>query len=95
MKPWLKGLLWSSFAFVGCAQHVFPPDVVDGIDPAFDFARWRAAPTLVEPVQIQLGGRILETLTIGGTVTIVAAELAIVRFPAYGPKQGKSKGSSA
>ncbi|HKR78192.1 MAG TPA: Slp family lipoprotein [Nitrospira sp.] len=93
MKPWLHAVMWTSLAVVGCTQAVFPPDVADGIDPAFDFARWHAAPTLTPPAKIQLGGRILETQTIGDTVTIVVAELTVVRFPAYGPKQGKSKGT--
>jgi starvation-inducible outer membrane lipoprotein len=93
MKPWLEVLLCSSLAVVGCAPAVFPSHVVDGIDPAFDFARWQTAPALTPPAKILLGGRILETQTIGDTVTIVAAELAVVRYPAYGPKQGKSKGN--
>ena len=93
MKRWLEALLWTSIAVGGCAHQVFPPDVVDGVDHSFDFVRWRSAPRQTEPVKIQLGGRIVDTHTIGGTVTIVAAELAVVRYPAYGPKEGKSKGN--
>lgn len=93
MKRWLEALLWTSIAVGGCAPQVFPPDVVHGVDHSFDFVRWRSAPRQTEPVKIQLGGRIVDTHTIRGTVTIVAAELAVVRYPAYGPKEGKSKGN--
>ncbi len=47
------------------------------------------------PTKIELGGRILEAQTIGGTMTIVTGQLPIVRYPAYGPKQAKSKGEFA
>ena len=93
MKRWLESLLWTSLAVVACAHEVFPPGILSGVDPAFDFARWRTAPSQSQPVKIQLGGRILETQATGGTVTIVAAELAVVRHPTYGPKEGKSKGN--
>jgi starvation-inducible outer membrane lipoprotein len=76
----------------GCVYHVFPPDVLKGTDSNFDFARWRTMPGQTQPTKIELGGRIVETQAIGGAVTIVTAQLPIVRFPAYGPKQGKSQG---
>jgi starvation-inducible outer membrane lipoprotein len=71
---------------------VFPPDVLKGADSNFDFPRWRMMPSQIQPTKVELGGRIVETQAIGGTVTIVTAQLPIVRFPAYGPKQGKSQG---
>jgi starvation-inducible outer membrane lipoprotein len=86
-------VLWTWLAVAGCAHEVFPREVLKGVDPAFDFARWRTAPSQTQTVKIQLGGRILETQIIGGVVTIVAAELPVVRYPAYGPKEGKSKGN--
>jgi starvation-inducible outer membrane lipoprotein len=92
MKAWFPGALMSCFLLVACAYGVFPAEVLQGVDRHFDFTRWRAVPNQIAPTKIELGGRIIETQTIGNTVTIVAAQLAVVRYPAYGPKQGKSKG---
>ena len=94
MKPWLQAVMWTSLVVVGCTHAAFPPDVVDGIDPAFDFARWHAAPALTPPAKIQLGGRILEAQTIGDTVTIVAAELAVARFPPTARRRERARAPS-
>jgi len=93
MKPWV--LLFSCCVFIGCATNVFRPDELKGVDRNFDFTRWRTVPSQVEPTKVELGGRIIETQTIGGMMTIVTAQLPIVSYPAYGPKQGKSKGEFA
>jgi starvation-inducible outer membrane lipoprotein len=63
-----------------------------GVDHDFNFARWRTMSSQMQPTKIELGGRIVETQAIGGTVTIVVAQLPIVHYPAFGPKQGKSQG---
>jgi len=94
MKFLLKAL-WFSLICSGCSYQVFPSDVLNGVDHDFDFARWRMIPNEIQPTKVELGGRIVETQTIGGTTTIITAELPIVRYPAYGPKQGKSKGEFA
>jgi len=95
MKSWLQGLLFSSCLLVGCAYDVFPSIELKGVDRNFDFIRWRITPNQTQPTKIELGGRIIEAQTIGGTITIVTAELPIVSSPAYGPKQAKSKGDFA
>jgi starvation-inducible outer membrane lipoprotein len=95
MKCWLKAIVLTSLFCGGCAYDVFPPAVVNGIDPNFDFARWRMFPSEIQPTKVELGGRIIETQTIGGTITIVTGQLSVVRYPAYGPKKGKSKGEFA
>jgi starvation-inducible outer membrane lipoprotein len=76
----------------GCSYQVFPSHVLDGVDRKFDFANWRMVPQVIQPTKVELGGRIVETQTTGETITIVTAELPIVHYPAYGPKQAKSKG---
>jgi starvation-inducible outer membrane lipoprotein len=86
------GLLLTSLMFGGCSHHVFPAEVLTGVDRDFDFSRWRLTPRQIQPTRVELGGRIIETQTIGGTITIVTGQLPIVRYPAYGPKKGKSKG---
>lgn len=68
---------------------VFPPPVMKGVDRNFDFARWRTEPDESETKKVQLGGRILRSLTSDDTVTIVVAQLPIVEHPAYGPKDNK------
>lgn len=95
MKSWLKALLLGCLVCSGCTYDVFPPAVLNGVDHNFDFARWRTIPSQVQPTKVELGGSIIETQTIGGTITIVTTQLPIVRYPAYGPKQGKSKGEFA
>jgi starvation-inducible outer membrane lipoprotein len=91
MKSLIKVLLLSLISS-GCSYQVFPSDVLNGVDHNFDFARWRMVPNQIQSTKVELGGRIVETQTIGRTITIIAQELPIVRYPAYGPKQGKSKG---
>jgi starvation-inducible outer membrane lipoprotein len=94
MKFLVKAVLLSLMCS-GCSYQVFPSEVLIGVDHKFDFARWRMIPNETQPTRVELGGRIVETQTIGGTIMIVTAELPIVRYPAYGPKQGKSKGEFA
>ena len=87
-------LLLISLGFSACAaSNVFSPDVLNGVDPNFDFARWRMLPNQAEAKKIQLGGRIVQSETKGDRVTIVVAQLPIVEHPAYGPRDtGKSRG---
>jgi starvation-inducible outer membrane lipoprotein len=76
--------------------QLFPPEVMEGVDPNFDFSRWRTMPNQALERKIQLGGSILQADRKGGTVTIVAMELPIVEHPAYGPKDvGKRSGEFA
>ena len=86
-----------SAALVACAaQGIFPADAVKGVDPNFDFARWRMVPNQAEAKKIQLGGRIVQSEMKGDTVTVVAAQLPVVEHPAYGPKDtGKRSGEFA
>jgi starvation-inducible outer membrane lipoprotein len=98
MKSILVGILLLSGAVLSaCAPYrVFPPEVMEGVDPDFDFARWRMLPNQAAAKKIQLGGRIIQSETKGDTVTIVVAQLPIVEHPAYGPKDtGKSRGEFA
>lgn len=95
MKLWLHALVLGCCVLVGCAFDVFPPEELKGVDRHFDFTRLRTAPSQMPPTKIELGGRILEAQTIGGMITIVTGQLPIVSYPAYGPKQAKSKGEFA
>ncbi len=95
MRRWLPALFSSCCILGGCAPDIFPPAELKGVDRHFDFTRWRTVPGQIPPTKIELGGRIIETQTIGNTITIVTAQLPIVRSPAYGPKQAKSKGEFA
>jgi starvation-inducible outer membrane lipoprotein len=70
-----------------CASPVFPLKAMDGVDPTFDFSRWRMAPDPADTRKIQLGGRILSSTTQGEMLTIVVAQLPIVEHPVYGPKE--------
>ena len=92
MKLWLRALFMSSFAFTGCIQEVFTPETLTGVNRDFNFARWRMVPGQIQPTKIELGGRILEAQSLGGTILIATAQLPIVEHPAYGPKEGKSQG---
>ena len=75
---------------------IFPANVLQGVDPNFDFSRWRMVPNQAEAKKIQLGGRIVQAESKGTTVTIAAAQLPIVEHPAYGPKDtGKRNGEFA
>lgn len=76
--------------------QVFPPGVTDGVDPNFDFSRWRMMPNQDLERKIQLGGSILQAERKDGNVTIVVMQLPIVEHPAYGPKDtGKRSGEFA
>lgn len=80
-----------------CApQGVFSPEVIEGVDPSFDFSRWRMIPNQAEHRKIQLGGAILQAENKDGHVLIVANQLPIVDHPAYGPRSaGKGRGEFA
>ena len=79
-----------------CAPSVFSPDVLEGVDPNFDFTRWRMLPNQAGEKKIQLGGRIIHSETKEDSATIVVAQLPIVEHPAYGPKDtGKVSGEFA
>jgi starvation-inducible outer membrane lipoprotein len=98
MKPIMRSiLLVACIVLSACVSNkVFPPDVMDGVDPDFDFARWRMMPNQAESKKIQLGGRIVQAETRGDRIIIVVAQLPIVEHPAYGPKDtGKSRGEFA
>jgi starvation-inducible outer membrane lipoprotein len=95
MKSWLQGLLLGCCVLGGCTPQLFPSHELKDVDRNFDFTRWRTVPSQIQPTKIELGGRIVETQTLGGTITIVTAQLPIVSHPAYGPKQAKSKGDFA
>ena len=74
----------------------FPPEVMDGVDPDFDFSHWRMVPNQALERKIQLGGSILHSERRDGNVTIVVTQLPIVEHPAYGPKDtGKRSGEFA
>jgi len=66
--------------------QVFAPEVLQGVEPNFDFARWRMMPNQAERRKIQLGGGILQAEQKNGAWLIVAAHLPIVEHPAYGPR---------
>ena len=69
---------------------------MEGVDPNFDFSRWRIVPNQALERKIQLGGSILQSEQKEGSVTIVARQLPIVEHPAYGPKDtGKASGEFA
>lgn len=90
-------LLMTGLGLSACGSTtVFPPEVMKGVDPAFDFARWRMLPNQAEAKKIQLGGRIVSSETKGDKVIMVVAQLPIVEHPAYGPKDtGKRSGEFA
>ena len=90
-------LLVTCLALGACVSNsVFPSEVLDGVDPNFDFTRWRMLPNQAEAKKIQLGGRIVQSETKGDRVTLVVAQLPIVEHPAYGPNDtGKSRGEFA
>jgi len=86
--------------FLGIAAcstyQLFPPEVMDGVDPDFDFSHWRMVPNQALERKIQLGGSILHSERKDGNVTIVVTQLPIVEHPAYGPKDtGKRSGEFA
>lgn len=98
MKASVRGiLLVIVIGLSACAPStVFSPEVLDGVDPNFDFTRWRMLPNQAGEKKIQLGGRIIQAESNGDGVTMVVAQLPIVEHPAYGPKDtGKSSGEFA
>jgi starvation-inducible outer membrane lipoprotein len=69
---------------------------MQGVDPNFDFSRWRALPNQALERKIQVGGSIIQSEKKDSAVTIVATQLPIVEHPAYGPKDtGKRNGEFA
>jgi starvation-inducible outer membrane lipoprotein len=98
MKTSISGiLLLISIGLSACAPaSVFSPEALEGVDPNFDFSRWRMLPNQAGEKKIQLGGRIIQAETKDDQATIVVAQLPIVEHPAYGPKDsGKSSGEFA
>jgi starvation-inducible outer membrane lipoprotein len=80
-----------------CSSYqLFPAEVMDGVDPTFDFSQWRMVPNQALERKIQLGGSILHSERKDGNVTLVVTQLPIVEHPAYGPKDmGKRNGEFA
>jgi len=77
-------------------SQVFAPDVMEGVEPDFDFSKWRMLPNQGQDRKVELGGSILMSDRKGDTVTIVVTQLPIVKHPAYGPKDtGKRSGEFA
>jgi hypothetical protein len=46
-----------------CKPQLFPPKATEGVDPHFDFSRWRIFPNQFQDHKIQLGGLILQSDT--------------------------------
>jgi starvation-inducible outer membrane lipoprotein len=90
-------VLLISIGLSACAPStVFSPEVLEGVDPNFNFGRWRMLPNQAEEKKIQLGGRIIYGEMKGDHATIVVAQLPIVEHPAYGPNDtGRSGGDFA
>jgi starvation-inducible outer membrane lipoprotein len=83
-------------AFGACSTQLFPPEVMEGVDPDFDFSRWRMVPNQTLERKVQLGGSIIQAERKDSSVTIVATQLPIVEHPAYGPKDtGRRSGEFA
>ncbi len=82
-------LSWTMLSACATSYEVFPTTVMKGVDRHFDFARWRAVTDESETKKVQLGGRIVRFQASDDTVTIVVAQLPIVKHPAYGPKDNK------
>jgi starvation-inducible outer membrane lipoprotein len=101
MEGFMRGVSATVLAvFLGAAAcsspQVFPREVMEGVDPNFDFSRWRVVPNQALERKIQLGGSIMQADKKDSTVTIVATQLPIVEHPAYGPKDtGKRSGEFA
>lgn len=95
----VSGIIVLAFCLTvgACSQRqLFPPEVMEGVDPNFDFSRWRMVPNQALEQKIQLGGSILQSEQKDGTVTLVVTQLPIVEHPAYGPKDtGKRSGEFA
>jgi starvation-inducible outer membrane lipoprotein len=84
-------------ALGACASEgLFSSKILEGVDPTFDFSRWRMLPNQAEHRKIQLGGAILQADRKDGSVIIVATHLPVVEHPAYGPRSaGKGRGEFA
>ena len=83
---------------LGACSHsqLFPSEIMEGVDPNFDFSRWRMMPNQALERKIQLGGSIIQSEGKDANVTIVVTQLPIVEHPAYGPKDtGKRSGEFA
>lgn len=93
-RTWTITLFAIVFGAGACSHpNVFPTDVMQGVDPNFDFSRWRTVPNQALERKIQLGGSIIQSDVKESGVTIVATQLPIVEHPAYGPKDtGKRNG---
>ena len=80
MKTSMWGILiLISIGLSACAPaSVFSPEVLEGVDPNFDFSRWRMMPNQAGEKKIGLGGRIIHAETKGDHATIVVAQLPIV-----------------
>jgi starvation-inducible outer membrane lipoprotein len=91
------GVVVVCLALGACASEgVFSPKVLEGVDPTFDFSRWRMLPNQAEHRKIQLGGAILQAENKDGHLIIVATHLPVVEHPAYGPRSaGKGRGEFA
>ena len=90
-------VLAACIGFGGCSPvQLFPPEVMEGVEPHFDFSRWRTLPNQALEKKIQLGGSIIQSEEKQGTATVVVMHLPIVEHPAYGPKDtGKRSGEFA
>lgn len=91
------GILAIVLGLAACSHpKLFPSEVMEGVDPEFDFSRWRMLPNQALERKIQLGGSILQSEPKDERVTIVVTQLPIVEHPAYGPKDtGKRNGEFA
>ena len=96
-QRWASGIFAIVLGIGGCSHpQLFPSDVMQGVDPDFDFSRWRTVPNQALERKIQLGGSIIHAERKDGHVTIVVRQLPIVDHPAYGPKDnGKTSGEFA
>lgn len=90
-------ILSACIAVSACSSpRVFSPEVMEGVDPNFDFSRWRMMPNQAAEKKILLGGRIIQAEPKSDQATIVLAQLPIVEHPAYGPKDmGRPSGEFA
>lgn len=97
MRAIVVGILMISLAAGACAPtRMFSPEVLEGVDPNFDFSRWRMMPNQAERRKVQLGGGIVQAEQKDGAVLIVATNLPVVDHPAYGPRStDKGRGEFA
>ena len=76
--------IWISVTSCALPQ-LFPTEVTDGVDQNFDFKAWRNMPNAKTGQKVQLGGRIVQTGPLDGSLVIIATQLPIIERPAYGP----------